>query len=228
MATNNKKPLIIIGGSGHGCVIEACIKSNLKNNPAYEWDLKGYCNDFETEIDGYPVLGRLSDIPRFVEEGYYFAWAIHLIAKNVKTTEVFNSLVIPTERWATIIHHTAFIDDTVVLEPGVFVMANAYIAPRTHIGMCTMVKANTNIGHDVKIGALSHIAMGSTIVSCVEIGYCADVAVSSTVLANTKIGDYAMLGAASLLTHNIPDGQIWVGSPACYLKDMEGYMKIEE
>ena len=220
---NNKinKPLIIIGGSGHGCVVEACVLDNRKYGNL-EWELKGFCNDYDSEIDGFPVLGKISDIPRFLEEGYYFSWAIHLIANNRVTGALFDALsYIPDERWATIVHHTAFISDSVILSPGVFVMYNAYIAPRTKIGKCTMVKANTNIGHDVIIGESSHIAMGSTIVSCVNIGRCSDVAVGSIVLANTTIGDFAMLGAGSLLSHgNIPDGQIFVGNPAKFLKDM--------
>lgn len=214
------KPLIIIGGSGHGSVIGACIKDNRKRYGDLEWELKGFCNDYDTEVDGYPVLGKLSDIPRLINEGYWFIYGIHLIARNYKTTELYNNLNLPKERLATIIHHTAFVDDTVKLEPGCLVMYNAYIAPRTHIGESVMIKANTNIGHDVKIGRLSHIAMGSTIVSCVEIGECVDVAVSSTVLAHVDIGNFSMLAASALATHNIPDGQIWAGVPAKYLKQM--------
>lgn len=214
------KPLIIIGGSGHGSIIEACVKDNRKRFGDLEWDLKGFCNDFDAEVDGYPVLGKLSEIPRLLNEGYYFIWGIHLIARNYKTKELYDSVNIPKERLATVIHHTAFIDDTVVIEPGCFVMYNAYIAPRSHIGESCMIKANTNVGHDVNIGALSHIAMGSIIVSCVNIGYCADVAVGATVLAHTSIGDFAMLSAAGLATHNIPNGEIWAGCPAKFLKNM--------
>ncbi len=214
------KPVVIIGGSGHGCVIEACIKDNRNKYNDLEWDIAGYCNDYDTEIDGFPVLGKICDIPRLIEEGYYFAWGIHLIGKNHVTAKLFESLNIPDERWATIIHRTAFVDDTVVLEPGVFIMYNAYIAPRTHIGKCTMIKANTNIGHDVNIGAISHVAMGSTIVSCANMGYCSDIAVSATMLAHTTIGDYSMLGASSLLTHVIGNEEIWVGSPARFLHKM--------
>lgn len=213
-------PLIIIGGSGHGCVIEACVNDNRKRFNDFEWEVKGYCNDYDLEVDGYPVLGKLADIPRLLNEGYYFAWGIHLIARNYLTAKLFKDIHIPDNRWATIVHHTAFIDPSVKLEPGVFVGYNAYVAPRTTIGKCTMVKANTNIGHDVNIGAISHIAMGSTIVSCVTIGFCADVAVSSTVLANTNIMDYAMLGAQSLATRDIPKGEIWVGNPAKFLRQM--------
>ena len=214
------KPLVIIGGAGHGSVIAACVNDNRTRYNNLEWEIKGFCNDYDFEVDGYPVLGKIADIPRLLDQGYYFAWAIHLIGRNVKTAQMFESINIPDERWATIIHHTAFIDDSVILGPGVFVMYNAYIAPRTYVGKCSMIKANTNIGHDVNIGALSHIAMGATVVSCVNIGYCSDVAVSSTVLAHSQIGDYAMLGAASLLTRQIPDNQIFVGSPARFLKQM--------
>lgn len=221
MKSNTKnKPVIIIGGSGHGCVIEACINDNRNRFHDYEWELKGFCNDYDSEVDGYPVLGKLSDIPSFVKQGYFFAWGIHLVGRNVKTAELFEQISIPDEQWATIVHHTAFIAESVILEPGVFVMANAYIAPRTIVGRCSMIKANTNIGHDVKIGAVTHIAMGATVVSCVEIGYCATVAVSSTILAHCKIGDYSMLAAAALLTHDIPSKEIWAGIPARFLKKM--------
>lgn len=215
-----EKPLIIIGGAGHGSIIEACVNDNRNRFHDYEWEIKGFCNDFDEEVDGYPVLGKLEDIPRLVNEGYYFSWGIHLIGRNYLTAQLFEKIDIPDDRWATVIHHTAFIDPSVLIKPGAFIMFNAYIAPRSTIGKCSMVKANTNIGHDVKIGDISHVAMGATIVSCVTIGFCSDVAVGSVVLANTKIGSYAMLGAHSLTKHNIPDGEIWVGTPARLLKRM--------
>lgn len=214
------KPLVIIGGFGHGCVIEACVNDNRTRFNDFEWEIKGFCNDYDEEVDGYPVLGKLCDIPRLLNEGYYFAWGIHLVGRTIKTSQVFESINIPDERWATIIHKTAFIDPSVILEPGVFIMYNAYIAPRTRVGKCSMIKANTNIGHDVIIGPVSHIAMGSTVVSCVEIGYCCMVAVNSTILANSKMGDFSTLGAASLLNGEMPAGTIYIGSPAKFLRNM--------
>ena len=213
------KKVIIIGGAGHGSVIASCINDNRNRFNDLEWEVKGFCNDYDSEVDGYPVLGKLCDIPKLLEQGYYFVWGIHLIGRNAKTAELFESINIPEDRWAAIIHKTAFIAESVVLEPGVFVMANAYIAPRTIVGKCSMIKANTNIGHDVKIAPLCHIAMGSIVVSCTELGYCSNVAVGATVLAHCKIGDFAMLGASSLATHSIPDYEIHAGVPAKYLKN---------
>lgn len=218
MSNQLNKPLVIIGGSGHGSIIEACVNDNRARFSNFEWEVIGYCNDYDNEVDRYPVLGKISDIPRLLDEGYYFAWGIHLIGRNVKTAEVFERINIPDDRWATIIHNTAFVSESVILEPGVFVMANAYIAPRTRVGKCTMIKANTNIGHDVIIKDICHVAMGAIIVSYAELGYCANVAIGASVLANCKIGDYAMLGASSLATKDIPTKEIHVGSPAKFHK----------
>lgn len=212
------KPLIILGGEGHGSVIEACINDNKKRYGDDEWEVKGFCNDFDKEVIGYPVLGTLSDIPKLADEGFYFAWGIHLIGNNTKTVELYNRLDIPKERLATIVHHSAFISESVVLEPGCLVMYNAFIDPRTHIGECTMIKANTCIGHDCVIGKLSHVAMGVTLASYTHMGICADAALGSTTIEHVTISDCAMLGAASLLTHDIPPGEIWVGAPARFLK----------
>lgn len=212
------KPLVIIGGEGHGSVIEACISDNRKRYGDDEWEVKGFCNDYDSEVIGYPVLGKLNDIPDLAGLGYYFAWGIHLIGNNFKTKELYDRLNIPKDRLATIIHHSAFISESVVLEPGCLVMYNAFIDPRTKIGECTMVKANTCIGHDCVIGRLSHIAMGVTLASYTQMGICSDAALGSTTIEHVKIGECAMLGAGSLLTHDIPAGEIWVGSPAKYLK----------
>lgn len=215
------KKLLIIGGDGHGSVIASCIKDNQHRYGDYEWVVEGFLNDYYDRIDNYPVLGGTNDIAKFVSQGYYFAWGIHLIGRNAETFEAFNRIRVPQERLATIIHHSAFIGENVILDPGCFVMANTYIAPRTHIGMCTMIKANVNVGHDVECGPLCHFAMGSIVGSFTHLGVCANVAIGSVVLEHCNIGDFSMLGAHSLLTHNIPAGDIYVGSPAKFHKKIK-------
>ncbi len=85
--------------------------------------------------------GGTDRIQHFVDEGYYFIWGIHMIGRNVLTEELFKRLNVPLDRLVTIIHYTAFIGENVVLHPGVVVMCHAYIAPRTELGIGTMVKS---------------------------------------------------------------------------------------
>ncbi len=216
------KKVLIIGGNGHGSVIASCINDNRSKFHDYELEVVGFVNDYETHIDDYPVLGGTNDINDLVAQDYYFAWGIHLIGRNMLTCKTFERMNIPSDRLVTIVHHSAFIGDGVILEPGVLVMAHSYIGPRTHIGMGSMIKANVSMGHDIICGPLCHFAMGAIVGSYTHIGICSDVAIGSVTLEKVSIGDYSMLGAHSLLTHNVPDGQIYIGSPAKYFKDIKG------
>lgn len=215
------KKVLIVGGEGNGGVIASCIEDNCNRFGDLEWEIAGFINDFETEVDGFPVVGKMCDIQKFIDTtDYYFSWGIHLVARNYKTVEMFKQANIPTERLATIVHKSAFIGKGVILEPGVFVMCNSYIGPQAHVGKCSLIMANCSIGHDTVIGDLCHCSVGTIMTGYSKLGMCADMAVGACILAYKTVGDYAMLGASSLGTKDIPEGEIWVGGPAKFLKKM--------
>ena len=218
--SNVRKKVVIIGGEGHGSMIAEVIQDNQDRYCDFEWEMAGFCNELHEEIDGYPVLGRTEDIPRLIEEGYYFAWAVYILNRNYQTVDFFNSINIPAERWATIIHKSAFVSKSAIIESGAFIMYGSYIGPRTIIGKCSMVKANVNIGHDVKISPLCHISMGANINSNAKLGIGAYISVGAQVMLNKSVGAYSMLGAQSLAMSDIPEGEIYVGVPARFIKKM--------
>lgn len=215
----NKK-VIIIGGEGNGGVIASCIEDNRKRFNDLEWEVGGFLNDFEKgkKINGHPVLGGTDDISTFLNGDYYFMYAIHIIGRNVKSEEVFLNMKIPKERFATIIHKSAFVADNALLEPGVFVMSNGYVGPAAKIGQCCLIMANALIGHNTTVGPLCHFSVGSITSSYVTIGKVSDVTLGAKVLEKRSIGNYAVAGANSLITKDIPDYEIHVGSPAKFLK----------
>jgi len=215
----NKK-IIIIGGEGNGGVVASCIEDNRIRFNDTEWEVAGFLNDFEIgkTILGYPVLGGTDNIEKFLREDYYFIYAIHMIGRNVKTEEVFLKMNIPLERFATIIHKTAFVAKSAILEPGVFVMSNCYIGPGVKMGYCSLMMANSLLGHNTTVGPLCHFSVGSVTSSYIEIGKVSDVSLGAKVLEKRKIGNYAVAGANSLITHDIPDYEIHIGSPAKFLK----------
>jgi sugar O-acyltransferase (sialic acid O-acetyltransferase NeuD family) len=213
------KKLIIIGGEGNGGVIAACIEDNRKRFNDMEWEIVGFLNDQEQQVNEYPVVGGLDSISELLKNtNYYFIWAIHLIGRNVLTEQLYKKASIPPNRLATIIHRTAFVAHNAVLESGVFVMSNSYIGPKAVIGESTLIMANSMIGHNIKMGPLCHCSVGSIMTGYSQLGICSDLAVGSTLLAYIKIGNYAMAGANSLVIKDIPDYEIHVGSPAKFLK----------
>lgn len=213
------KKVIIIGGEGNGGVIAACIEDNRKRFGDLEWEVVGFVNDFETQVCGYPVLCGTDNVQELLKNpDYYFMWGIHMIGRNILTEKVFKKVNIPKERFATIVHKTAFISESAVLEPGVFVMSNCYVGPQSHIGQCTLMMANSLIGHNTNVGPLCHFSVGSITSSYITIGKCSDVTLGAKVIEKRKIGDFAVAGAGSLVTHDIPDYEIHVGIPAKFMK----------
>ena len=214
------KKVLIIGGEGNGGVVASCIEDNRKRFKDLEWEVAGFLNDFEKgkTINGYPVLGGTDDIEIFLKKDYYFVFAIHMIGRNIKSEEVFFKMNIPVDRFATIIHKTAFVAENAILEPGVFVMSNCYIGPAAKIGYCCLIMSNALIGHNTTVGPLCHFSVGSITSSYVTIGKVSDVTLGAKVLEKRKIGNYSIAGANSLITHDIPDFEIHVGSPAKFFK----------
>jgi acetyltransferase EpsM len=214
----NKK-VIIIGGEGNGGVIAACIENNRNRFHDLEWEVQGFVNDYEKTVSGYPVLGGTYDIQSLLNEtNSYFMWGIHMIGRNILTEQMYRKANIPKERFATIIHKSAFVADNSTIEPGVFINTNCYIGSEAHIGQCSMVMANSLIGHNAIIGSLCHFSSGSNTSSYVKTGLCSDVALGAIVLEKIKIGNFAVAGAGALILHDIPDYEIHIGNPAKFLK----------
>lgn len=45
---------------------------------------------------------------------------------------------------------------------------------------------------------------------------------NSTILGDVELGDGSLIGAGSVVTKDVPPGQIWAGNPARYVRDFDG------
>lgn len=48
----------------------------------------------------------------------------------------------------------------------------------------------------------------------------ASIGANSTIVAGNTIGENAMIGAGSVVTHDVPANEVWVGNPAKFVKKM--------
>ena len=215
------KKVIIIGGNGNGGVAAACIKDMRLNYNCKDYEVYGFLNDFipvGDTINGYRVLGRLKDIKRFINEDFYFIYAIHSVSHGYLRVKIFESLNIPDEKLITLIHPLSFVGEGCELEPGVMVMANSYIGAHTKVGKCTFVMANCAIAHDNIIGSFCHLSIGAVCGSFLTIGKGCDVAINATVIEKIIMGDFSVVGAGALCLKDVKPYQIVVGNPAKHFR----------
>lgn len=226
------KKLVIIGGEGNGGVVASCVEDNRKRFNDEEWEVVGFINDYEETVCGYPVIGKMEDVNRLVEEtDYYFMFCIHTVGRNTLIEKTFNKTNIPLERLGIVVHHSAFVAESAVLEPGVFVMSNCYVGPQAKLGHCSMMMANTVVGHNSILGPHCHIAVGGIVSSYDVIGKCSSIAFGTIILEKKRLGNFCVAGANSVVSHDIPDYEIHVGSPAKFLKrikDIDEYDDVHQ
>jgi len=79
----------------------------------------------------------------------------------------------------------------------------------------------TVLAHD----ASTKKVIGKTQLGRVTIKRNAFIGANSTVLAGVTIGENAIIGANSTVTKNVPENEVWAGSPAKKITDIDSYRK---
>lgn len=82
-----------------------------------------------------------------------------------------------------------------------------------------------HIAHNVSVGRNSAIIANAMIAGSTRIGENCWIAPSSSILEHLVIGNNVTVGVGAVVTKNIPDFEVWTGSPARPLKD---FVKIQQ
>jgi acetyltransferase-like isoleucine patch superfamily enzyme len=139
-------------------------------------------------------------------------------------------------RSGTIIYCDVIIGNNFQSGHNTLVRENTRIGDRTAIGTATIVDGNSSIGNDVSLQSMVYIPTNTTIGDHVFIGPnavltndryppsgClrgpiikagAAIGANATILPGICIGEGAFVAAGSVVTHDIPDQMMAVGSPA--------------
>jgi UDP-3-O-[3-hydroxymyristoyl] glucosamine N-acyltransferase len=90
----------------------------------------------------------------------------------------------------------------------------------TRVGNSWLMK-HVHVGHDAIIGDGCEFAPGTVICGWAEIGDDVKMGVNVSVLPYRKVGKGARIGAGSVITKDVPAGEVWVGNPGRKLEDYE-------
>lgn len=115
---------------------------------------------------------------------------------------------------ATLVHPSAVIARTAVLEPGCVVFPNVVIGARTVIGRGTIVNRGALIGHHTQIGAHAFIGPGANIAGGVRVGDGAYIGLGAIIRDDRTIGSGATVGAGAVVVGDVAADVTVVGLPA--------------
>lgn len=217
------KNLIVLGGSGIGM-----IAISIAKELGY-YNILGFLNDVVPigsligKYDKYPVIGTTTDLPKYLDnsDNMFFIAYVGMQQEKVVFDRV-NSLNIPIERLATLIHPSAIIPKGMCkIGNGVMMAPLTQLSPDTTLEDNCIMLPNSFLGHDSTLKRFAHLATNSVVGANVTVGYACHIGSNSTIREKTKIGNFCLVGAGAVVLKDVPDNTIVIGNPAKTLRTKE-------
>ena len=205
MKTTLKKPVAIVGYSGHAYVIIDILLSAGRLVTAY-------CDQDEKEFNPYHLeyLGKESEVLNKLKKFDFFACVGHNGIREKIHTNLSRILGNPINA----IHPSAVISSSVKMGDGIMIAANATLNPLVEIGRGVICNTAVSIDHECIIGDFTHIAPGAVLCGNVTIGRSSFIGANSVIRQGVTIGNNVIIGAGTVVIKDIPDGATVVGNPA--------------
>jgi sugar O-acyltransferase (sialic acid O-acetyltransferase NeuD family) len=214
------QPLILWGVSPFSEIYEI-IKDINNISPTYE--VIGILDDNKDThgkvVDGIKVLGPLELCYQF--ENVKFLNCIGSHRTRIVKYEIIKKLNLPKDRFVTLIHPTAKIYSSSIVEEGCIIHKGAIVFNDTVIQSHVEILANSVIGakNIVYEGAMVTSLVATTV--GVRIGPYSHIGTHSCIGENVNIGAGAQIGMGSVVLKDVPPGVFCLGNPLRFLNKID-------
>lgn len=202
---DNVRRVLIWGAGGHSREIAACVldrhshilvKSNWPADPASVYIDEDQIESMRVMVDGVHVaIGDNRIRSRWLASFAGRGWNV-----------------------LTVISKHAAVAHNVTLGQGCYIAPGAVVQSGVRLGDGVVVNSGAIISHDCELDAYCQISPGACLCGHVHVHACACIYAGATVTPGCQIGIAAQAGAGSLIRHDIPAHQTWVGVPAKWHK----------
>lgn len=210
--------VLIGGGTQVSYSIDIIEKQNLHKIVGIIDSIKQIGDD----LYGYKVIGRQEEITTLIKT-FNIEGCVITIGDNWSRKKVFDQVnkIVPKIQWPNILHPSIVVAKNVVFGKGILAMAGVIINSNAFLGDFTNYFTNCNVEHDCFIGDFASISAGVVLGGKVIVGKYSAIALNATVFDRLSIGENSVIGAASLVTKDIPDNVLAYGNPAKIVRNRE-------
>lgn len=210
--------VLILGGHGDGLVAAQVLRDMQRNGQNIE--LAGFLNDHTPKggnIAGIPVLGTIQEWGTFPTDTMFHV-ALHKVGHMRARVALIESLNLPPDRLASLVHPSAQIADDVEIGAGALIASFVTCQPAVAIGRYATVRAGANLGHNVRLDDFAYVGPNATLCGRANTGKGSHVAPGAIVADGITLSDFALLGAGGVAFRPLGKDEVWMGNPARKVK----------
>jgi len=201
-----KKPVVLIGYSGHAYVVCDILKEN-------NYEIYGYCELEEKKYNpfGLQYMGSERDCEELLVSGDVDVFVA--VGSNEMRKSITQYLEEIGSNNINVIHDKAIVSPSLEIGSGALIGANTIINACSRIGNGVICNSGSIIEHECILNDYVHLAPGAVLCGNVEVGENTFIGARSVVKQGVKIGKDVIIGAGSVVIKDIPDGIKIVGNP---------------
>jgi sugar O-acyltransferase (sialic acid O-acetyltransferase NeuD family) len=220
---NLTEPLVLVGAGGFGRETAEVVRAINAAAATPRWNLLGFLDDdrerWGTSVSGTPVLGGLDELGGLPDA------AVVICAGHpgnfTSKKRIVERLALAPERYATLVHPAAVIPESCPLGVGTVVLAGVVATADVRVGAHVGLMPHVVLTHDDRLDDYVTAGAGARLAGAVHVREGAYLGSGSLIRENLTIGPWALVGMGAVVTHDVPRGEVWAGTPARYVRAVE-------
>lgn len=203
----------IYGYGGHGLEVEELARViNLKEN---RWEKIIFIDDAKDKIDNEKIFSFEDIISKYSPKDIEFMTGI---GEPVIREKLYNKVKEKDYCFAILVHPSASVAESAVLEEGTMVAHNAFVSIKAHLFTNTLVQPMACVHHKCSVGRNSVVSTSAVMGGNSSLGYNSFIGLGASVKQGISVGNGSVVGMGAIVIKNVSDRVMVVGNPARAIK----------
>lgn len=172
-------------------------------------------------IEGIPILGSFKAIDTFYQAGHFDQLVIAIGYNHMAFRESLFEKYRGKIPFAVIIHPSAIVDSSAIIEEGSILYPGCVIDMNAHIGRNVLLNACCVIAHDSSVGDHCFFSPSVSLAGFIKVGKKVNLGIGTIVIDSVQLCEGTKTGAGAVVISSTSEPGLYVGIPAKKIKNLE-------
>ena len=205
--------LVIYGYGGHGLEVEELAR--VINIKEHRWEKIIFIDDAKEKIDNEKIFSFEEIINKYSSKDIEFMTGI---GEPVIREKIYNKVKDKGYSFAILVHPSASVAESAILEEGTMVSHNAFISIKAHLLANTLIQPMASVHHECKVGRNSVVSTSAVMGGNSGLGYNSFIGLGASVKQGISVGNGSVVGMGAVVIKSVSDRVMVVGNPAKAIK----------